>query len=151
VNELNLAADLPAKPSPPVGAPEAGAAPVRDVMLSGQFIGSRDQALADSVAGFLGGEAGEAIDRWFGAERGALLRIDPQALRDAVDRDIAAIDMMLSEQVDAILHHARLRKLEGTWRGVAWLVDNSDLSNRLKLKLLNVGRVRSKPAFPQGL
>jgi type VI secretion system ImpC/EvpB family protein len=139
VNELNLAADLPAKPSPPVGAPEAGAAPVRDVMLSGQFIGSRDQALADSVAGFLGGEAGEAIDRWFGAERGALLRIDPQALRDAVDRDIAAIDMMLSEQVDAILHHARLRKLEGTWRGVAWLVDNSDLSNRLKLKLLNVG------------
>jgi type VI secretion system protein ImpD/type VI secretion system protein ImpC len=68
-----------------------------------------------------------------------LLRIDEQALRDAVDRDIAAIDAMLSEQLDAILHHARLRKLEGTWRGVAWLVDSTDLSNRLKLKLLNVG------------
>ncbi len=139
MNELNLAVDLPVAPSLPVSAPDVGAAPVRDAMLTGRFVGSRDQALADSLAGFLGGEAGEAIDRWFGSERGAALRIDPQGLRDAVDRDIAAIDAMLSEQVDAILHHARLRKLEGTWRGVAWLVDNSDLSNRLKLKLLNVG------------
>ena len=139
MNELNLAVDLPVAPSLPVSAPDVGAAPVRDAMLTGRFVGSRDQALADLLAGFLGGEAGEAIDRWFGSERGAALRIDPQGLRDAVDRDIAAIDAMLSEQVDAILHHARLRKLEGTWRGVAWLVDNSDLSNRLKLKLLNVG------------
>ena len=88
---------------------------------------------------FLGAPSGDAIDLWFGAERGARLRIDTQALRDAVDRDIAAIDAMLSEQLDAILHHARLRKLEGTWRGIAWLVDGVELSNRLKVKILNVG------------
>lgn len=136
MNELDLAVDLPAEPATmsTVGTP-----PVRDAMLSGRFVGSRDTSLAEAIAGFLGGEAGDAIDYWFGTERGALLRIDEQALRDAVDRDIAAIDAMLSEQVDAILHHARLRKLEGTWRGVAWLADNTDLSNRLKLKLLNVG------------
>ena len=78
---------------------------MRDAMLSGRFVGSRDAALADTVSEFLGAPSGEAIDLWFGAERGARLRIDPQALRDAVDRDIAAIDAMLSEQVDAILHH----------------------------------------------
>ena len=108
-------------------------------MLSGRFVGNRDAALADAVADFLGGDGGEAIERWFGAERGARLRIDPQALRDALDRDIAAIDAMLSEQVDAILHHPRLRQLEGTWRGLAWLVDQVDTSNRLKIKILNVG------------
>ena len=54
------------------------------------------------------------------------LRIDPHALRGALDRDIAAIDALLSEQLDAILHHARLRRLEGTWRGIAWLVDGTD-------------------------
>src|SRR5262249_32268035 len=70
--------------------------------------------------------------------RGALLRVDHQALRDALDRDLAAIDAMLSEQLDAILHHARLRRLEATWRGVAWLMDGVELSNRLKIKLLNV-------------
>ena len=108
-------------------------------MLSGRFVGSRDPALADRIGEFLGAPSGEAIALWFGAERGARLRIDHQALRDAIDRDIAAIDAMLSEQVDAILHHARLRKLEGTWRGVAWLADGAELSNRLRIKILNVG------------
>ena len=118
---------------------DRGRAPVRDAMLSGRFVGSRDAALADRLTEFLGAPSGDAIDLWFGTERGARLRIDPQALRDAVDRDIAAIDAMLSEQLDAILHHPRLRKLEGTWRGVAWLVDGVELSNRLKVKILNVG------------
>jgi len=136
VNEIDLAVGLPAEPPP---ASVVDTPPVRDAMLSGRFVGSRDQSLAEELAAFLGGAPGASIDTWFGAERGALLRIDAQALRDAVDRDIAAIDAMLSEQVDAILHHPRLRKLEGTWRGVAWVTENADLSNRLKLKLLNVG------------
>jgi type VI secretion system protein ImpD/type VI secretion system protein ImpC len=113
--------------------------PVRDAMLSGHFVGSRDTVLADAVTEFLGSPSGASIELWFGVERGARLRVDPQALRDAIDRDIAAIDAMLSEQLDAILHHARLRKLEGTWRGVAWLADSVELSNRMKLKILNVG------------
>ena len=123
----------------PIAGTVASPPAVRDAMLSGGFVGSRDAVLADAVSDFLNADAGSVIDRWFGAERGALLRIDPQALRDAIDRDIAAIDAMLGEQLDAILHHRRLRKLEGTWRGVAWLVDNVDLSNRLKIKILNVG------------
>ena len=120
MNELNLAVDVPA---PAASAEDVAAPAVRDAMLSGQFVGSRDAALADGLTEFLGAPSGTAIDMWFGAERGARLRIDTQTLRDAVDRDIAAIDAMLSEQVDAILHHVRLRKLEGTWRGIAWLVD----------------------------
>jgi len=134
VNELNLAVDVPV----PAASIEA-AAPVRDAMLSGHFVGNRDAALADRVTEFLGAPSGDAIALWFGTDRGARLRIDPQALRDAVDQDIAAIDAMLSEQLDAILHHARLRKLEGTWRGVAWLIDGVELSNRLKVKIINVG------------
>jgi EvpB/VC_A0108, tail sheath N-terminal domain len=135
VNELNLAVEPPAVST----RPDVVAPAVRDAMLSGRFVGSRDPDLADQIGGFLASPPGEAVDMWFGAERGARLRIDHQALRDAIDRDIAAIDAMLSEQVDAILHHARLRKLEGTWRGIAWLVEDAELSNRLKIKILNVG------------
>ena len=134
MDEANLAVAGPA----PAASIEA-AAPVRDAMLSGHFVGNRDAALADRLTEFLGAPSGAAIDAWFGTERGARLRIDPQALRDAVDQDIAAIDAMLSEQLDAILHHTRLRKLEGTWRGVAWLIDGVELSNRLKVKIINVG------------
>jgi type VI secretion system ImpC/EvpB family protein len=134
VNEVNFTVDAPAE-----AAVEATTPPVREAMLSGRFVGNRDSTVADAISGFLSTEAGDAIDRWFGAGRGAHLRIDEQALRDALDRDIAAIDAMLSEQLDAILHHARLRKLEGTWRGVAWLADVTETSNRLKLKVLNIG------------
>ncbi len=150
MNELDLAVAVPAD-DPAAGASPATTEPIapaaaagalagiRDTVLSGRFVGSRDVALADSISGFLNAAAGDAIAFWFGTERGARLRIDEQALRDALDRDIAAIDAMLAEQVDAILHHGRLRKLEGTWRGIAWLVDTTDLSSRLKVKALNIG------------
>jgi type VI secretion system ImpC/EvpB family protein len=136
VNELNLAVEVPAIAAP---VETVATPPVREAMLSGRFVGNRDPALADAITEFLGAPSGDAIDLWFGAERAMRLRIDRQALRDAVDRDIAAIDAMLSEQVDAILHHARMRKLEGIWRGVTWLVEGADLSNRLKIKILNIG------------
>ena len=97
VNEIELAVDVTIEPAAISLAPS-----VRDAILTGTFVGNRDAALADTVAGFLGGEAGEAITHWFGAERGARLRIDPQALRDAVDRDIATIDAMLCEQLCAV-------------------------------------------------
>lgn len=131
MDDVDLAVAAPAE--------QLTAPAVRDAMLSGRFVGSRDSVLVDSLTEFLSAPSGTAIDLWFGIERGARLRIDPQALRDSLDRDIAAIDAMLSEQVDAILHHRRLRKLEGTWRGVAWLADGVELSNRLKIKILNIG------------
>jgi type VI secretion system protein ImpD/type VI secretion system protein ImpC len=133
VNEFNLAAPEPA------GAAAAEPPAVRDAMLSGRFAGSRDASLADALTEFLHSPSGKALDLWFGADRGARLRIDPQALRDAIDRDITAIDALLSEQVDAILHHGKLRRLESAWRGLTWLVDGLELSNRLKVKVLNVG------------
>ena len=46
---------------------------------------------------------------------------------------------LLSEQLDAILHHRRLQRLEGSWRGLAWLVDGVEQGTRLKIKVLNVG------------
>ena len=59
--------------------------------------------------------------------------------RELLDRDIATIDAMLSEQLDAVLHHERLRRLEGTWRGLAWLIGGLDQGARLKTKILNAG------------
>ncbi|HUB16926.1 MAG TPA: type VI secretion system contractile sheath large subunit [Acetobacteraceae bacterium] len=113
--------------------------PLRDPVLAGRFVGARDNDLGDALSGFLLSDGGDAVDRWFGAEAGLRLRIDPDALRGALDRDIAAIDALLSEQLDAVLHDARLRRLEGTWRGIAWLVDITEQSSRLKIKLLNAG------------
>ena len=128
------------RPQPASGGGAPLSAPgLRDSILSAKFVGARDLALEDALSSFLLSDGGDAVDRWFGSEAGLRLRIDPDALRGALDRDIAAIDTMLSEQVDAILHETRLRRLEGTWRGIAWLVDVTEQSSRLKIKLLNAG------------
>jgi type VI secretion system ImpC/EvpB family protein len=120
-------------------AADPGAVPLRLEMLSGHFVGRRDAATEDALAGFLGGDAPGLLDTWFGADRATRLRLDGDALRCAIDRDIAAIDALVSAQLDAILHHTRMRRLEGSWRGLAWLVDGADLSTRIKIKVLNIG------------
>jgi type VI secretion system protein ImpC len=55
----------------------------------------------------------------------------------AVERMIAAIDEQIGEQLDAILHHPKLQALEGRWRGLDYLVKNSETGTSLKVRVLN--------------
>jgi type VI secretion system protein ImpC len=54
------------------------------------------------------------------------------------DRAIAAIDQKLSAQLNAIMHDPKFSKLEGTWRGMHYLVMNSETSTNLKIKVINI-------------
>ena len=53
---------------------------------------------------------------------------------------IAAIDKKLSDQMNLILHHEEFQKLEGSWRGLKYLVDNSDPDEMLKIRVLNISK-----------
>lgn len=53
---------------------------------------------------------------------------------------IAEIDRKLSEQVNLILHHADFQQLEGSWRGLKYLIDNTEISTRLKVKVFNISK-----------
>lgn len=60
--------------------------------------------------------------------------------KDAIatlDARIAELDKLLSDQVSAILHDPALQKLEGSWRGLKYLVDSSETSTTLKIKVFN--------------
>ena len=54
------------------------------------------------------------------------------------ERAIAAIDAKLSDQLNAIMHHPKFCALEGSWRGLHYLVMNSETSTSLKLRVLNL-------------
>ena len=56
------------------------------------------------------------------------------------DQAIAAIDRKLSTQLNAIMHDPKFLKLEGTWRGLNYLVMNSETGTSLKLRVLNVSK-----------
>jgi type VI secretion system protein ImpC len=53
---------------------------------------------------------------------------------------ITAIDAAISKQLVAVMHAPEFQKLEGTWRGLNYLVMNSETSVSLKLKMLNVSK-----------
>lgn len=53
---------------------------------------------------------------------------------------IAALDEAISKQLSAVIHKPEFQKLEGTWRGLHYLVMNSETSAQLKLKVLNCGK-----------
>ncbi|UAA40641.1 type VI secretion system contractile sheath large subunit [Paraneptunicella aestuarii] len=51
---------------------------------------------------------------------------------------IAQKDKVISRQLNHIIHHDEFQALEGSWRGLHFLVMNTETSTKLKLKLLNV-------------
>ena len=58
----------------------------------------------------------------------------------SVSNSIKKIDQAISAQLAAVMHHEKFGKLEGTWRGLHYLVMNSETSVSLRLKLLNVSK-----------
>ncbi|MEH3106685.1 MAG: type VI secretion system contractile sheath large subunit [Sphingomonas fennica] len=51
---------------------------------------------------------------------------------------IAKIDAQISEQLAAVMHGERFKQIEGSWRGLNYLVKNSEIGEGLKVQLLNV-------------
>ncbi|HEX8711734.1 MAG TPA: type VI secretion system contractile sheath large subunit, partial [Terracidiphilus sp.] len=63
--------------------------------------------------------------------------------RDAeatIQARIAQIDRLISLQLNEVLHYPAFQKLEGTWRGIKYLMDQSETSEMLKIKVLNVSK-----------
>lgn len=58
-------------------------------------------------------------------------------LETMITKRIAQIDHLLSLQLNEILHHERFQKLEATWRGIRYLLENSETGVNLKIKLFN--------------
>ncbi len=52
-----------------------------------------------------------------------------------LNRDVAAIDRLLNDQLNAILHHSAFQKLEASWRGVHHLVDRVDEEGERNVKV----------------
>lgn len=60
--------------------------------------------------------------------------------KKAVDRMIAEIDEQLSKQVNEVLHHPDVQKLESSWRGLKYMVDNVDFRENIKVEFMNCSK-----------
>lgn len=57
---------------------------------------------------------------------------------NSINAWIAGIDRKLSEQLSEVMHSDEFQKLEGTWRGLSYLVHQSETGETLKIRVLNV-------------
>ena len=57
-----------------------------------------------------------------------------------IESIVAEIDLKLSEQINLIMHHEDFQKLEGTWRGLSHLVNNTETDENLKIRVLNLSK-----------
>ncbi|MEM9319495.1 MAG: type VI secretion system contractile sheath large subunit [Pseudomonadota bacterium] len=53
---------------------------------------------------------------------------------------IGAIDGLLTEQMNEVLHAPEIREMEGTWRGLHYLVNNTETDQKLKIRVLNISK-----------
>src|SRR3984893_3643363 len=57
-----------------------------------------------------------------------------------INARIAQIDHLLSIQLNEVLHHPEFQKLEASWRGLKYMLDQSETSDMLKIKVLNCSK-----------
>src|SRR5437660_5774819 len=57
-----------------------------------------------------------------------------------IEAMIAALDQKLSEQVNLIMHHKMFQEVESAWRGLDYLVTNTETDEMLKIRVLNISK-----------
>ena len=79
-----------------------------------------------------------ALHQWL-RQRDALGRVqNKHQVAQLLSRDIARLDAMCNQQLNAILHHPRLQQLESSWKNLKYLVDESAEADNVKIRILSV-------------
>ena len=60
---------------------------------------------------------------------------------DTIEEMIARLDEKLSAQMNEVLHAPEFQQVESAWRGLNYLVFNSETDATLKIRVLNVGKM----------
>jgi type VI secretion system ImpC/EvpB family protein len=79
----------------------------------------------------------ESLRSWFGSSEFTV----PDELARRLNRDVAVIDQLISDQLNAILHAASFQKLEASWRGLHYLTHRAveeGEGSELEIRVLNV-------------
>ena len=87
-------------------------------------------------------EAGRAKD-YFKQFIGSIVQPGQVISRDvetSIKNWIGEIDKKLSAQLNEVMHAPEFQKLEGTWRGLNYLVNQSETGESLKIRVLNVSK-----------
>ena len=105
---------------------------------------------SDQFAALLQKEFKPKTDRARAEVENAVRTLAEQALRETtvvsddvigtIKAIIAEIDKKLSDQVNAIMHSERFQQVESAWRGLHYLVNNTETDEMLKIRVMNISK-----------
>src|SRR6201991_5104244 len=58
----------------------------------------------------------------------------------SIEAIVAELDKKLSDRVNLILHHQDFQQLEAAWRGLHYLVNNTETDEQLKIRFMNISK-----------
>ncbi len=58
----------------------------------------------------------------------------------SIESMIAELDRKMSEQINLILHHDDYQRLESSWRGLDYLINNTETDEMLKIRVMNISK-----------
>lgn len=67
------------------------------------------------------------------------LKFDKNISR-SIRNAISGIDEAISKQLAAVMHHPDFQKLEGSWRGLEYMVKSSETGTQLKIRVMNCSK-----------
>ncbi len=59
---------------------------------------------------------------------------------NSINAIVAEIDRKLAEQINLIMHNPQFQALEASWRGLHYLVNNTETDEMLKIKVFNISK-----------
>jgi len=98
-----------------------------NIIQNGQMV--KDESQVPYAKDLIGEFVSQILDE------GMTVSADTAAM---INEQIAKIDELLTLQLNEVMHHEDFQKLEGSWRGLHYLVMNTETGVMLKLRLLNV-------------
>ncbi|RLC27773.1 MAG: type VI secretion system contractile sheath large subunit [Deltaproteobacteria bacterium] len=57
-----------------------------------------------------------------------------------INARIAQIDRLISDQLNEVMHNPEFQKLEGSWRGLQYLVSQSETGEGMKIRVMNTSK-----------
>ncbi len=107
-------------------------------------------AETDELSALLQREFKPKTDRARAEVENAVRTLAEQALREStvisddvvgtIKAIIAEIDAKLTSQLNQILHNERFQQIESAWRGLHYLVSNTETDEQLKIRVMNISK-----------
>lgn len=83
-------------------------------------------------------EPAAALRYWLNVSSVDKSAIDADDLRIRIHSDIARIDHLINDQLNEVIHHPRLQKLEASWRGLWYLAEQASGQRNIKIRFLDI-------------